>query len=63
MSFKKYIQITSVLTAFFALVFIKNALGGGSEGVAPIAPNPTIVASLPTTLTPSSSPLVRGRGY
>jgi uncharacterized protein with FMN-binding domain len=60
MSFKKYIQITSVLGVFFALVFIKNALGGGSEGVAPITPNPTTVAALPTSLEvlPTDTPTV-----
>lgn len=49
MKFRKYIQITSVLTAFFALVFIKNALGGSRDISGAIVPNSTTIASLPIT--------------
>ena len=53
MNFRRYIQITSVLATFFALVFIKNALGGSRDGGA-ITPNPTTLAALPTSATTTS---------
>lgn len=49
MKFRKYIQITSVLTVFFVLVFIKNALGGSRESSIATSPNPTMIASSPST--------------
>ncbi len=48
MNFRKYIQITSVLTAFFALVFIKNTFGDSQEGGRIVA-NPTAPAVLPSS--------------
>ncbi|MCE9643001.1 MAG: FMN-binding protein [Candidatus Andersenbacteria bacterium] len=51
MKFRKYIQITTVLTAFFALVFIKNIFGGDQKAGTAIAPNPTVIASLPTSIS------------
>lgn len=51
MNFRKYIQITTVLSAFFVVVFIKNAFGGDQKVGNVIVPNPTIVAALPTSIS------------
>ncbi len=55
MKFRKYVQITTVLTAFFALVFIKNMFGGDQKTGTAIVPNTTAIASLPTPVATNNS--------